>query len=460
MSEGHPIPRISNDTEGDPRPARLAALLDLEQEARHAADLAAFGFVVVNRTIRLFPYRIAVFWRVTPTGKRIEAISGVPSPESDAPFGQWLDRVFRHLAPLETREPRRLHPEDLPETLANEWQEWVPPFSVEIPLIAPSTGNRVLGGVWFAHEEGWSDEEIALGKRLADGYAETLSRFLPTSRNLVSRFRSRRLEIAVLLLLVLVSLLPVRLSVLAPAEIAAIDPVAVTVPRDGVIAAVAVLPDRPVDKGDLLFSLDETDVRGKREIARQAFHVAEAEYQNARVSAFQEQESKTELGVLQAKLEKARLEFEYATSLLERSRVFAPKEGVLVYRDVNDWLGKPVKLGERVAFLDDPDQVEVHVRLPVADAIVLEPGSDIRMFLNISPLNPLKGKLRQVSYEAVVSPNNILTYLLKASLEKGADSPPPRIGLMGTAKLYGREVTLFYYVMRKPLAAMRQLLGI
>jgi hypothetical protein len=40
------------------------------------------------------------------------------------------------------------------------------------------------------------------------------------------------------------------------------------------------------------------------------------------------------------------------------------------------------------------------------------------------------------------------------------DSRPPRIGLKGTAKIYGPRVTLFYYIMRRPLAALRQLVGL
>jgi len=51
----------------------------------------------------------------------------------------------------------------------------------------------------------------------------------------------------------------------------------------------------------------------------------------------------------------------------------------------------------------------------------------------------------------------VLSYRLKASFGDG--QPPPRIGLKGTAKVYGQRVSLFYFLMRRPLAAVRQVVG-
>ena len=93
----------------------------------------------------------------------------------------------------------------------------------------------------------------------------------------------------------------------------------------------------------------------------------------------------------------------------------------------------------------------------MADAITLQPGAEVEFFLNISPGSPLRAKLHQASYEATQSPASLLGYRLKATLED-ADHMP-RIGLRGTAKLYGEKVTLFYYLARRPLAAARQFLG-
>ena len=80
------------------------------------------------------------------------------------------------------------------------------------------------------------------------------------------------------------------------------------------------------------------------------------------------------------------------------------------------------------------------------------------MFLNIDPTHPLDAQLRQTSYEAEVTPDDILAFRLKASFDEGTQLP--RIGLKGTAKIYGNQVPLIYYLMRRPISAVRQTLGI
>ena len=40
------------------------------------------------------------------------------------------------------------------------------------------------------------------------------------------------------------------------------------------------------------------------------------------------------------------------------------------------------------------------------------------------------------------------------------DQPHWQRGLTGPAKVYGMEVSLFYYLMRRPIAALRRLFGL
>ncbi|MCW4629909.1 hypothetical protein [Marinomonas rhodophyticola] len=53
--------------------------------------------------------------------------------------------------------------------------------------------------------------------------------------------------------------------------------------------------------------------------------------------------------------------------------------------------------------------------------------------------------------------DQIIAYRIVADIH--GDIKPPRIGLRGTAKLYGDEVSLAYYLLRRPLTFIRQFLG-
>ena len=81
------------------------------------------------------------------------------------------------------------------------------------------------------------------------------------------------------------------------------------------------------------------------------------------------------------------------------------------------------------------------------------------MDIDGNPMKSLEGKLLRASYQPSLSPEGILSYKLTASYEGDANKLP-RIGLRGTAKVYGSEVSVFYYLFRKPITFMRQLIGI
>ena len=108
--------------------------------------------------------------------------------------------------------------------------------------------------------------------------------------------------------------------------------------------------------------------------------------------------------------------------------------------------------------LANPNEPGMLIHLPVADAMALEPGAAVKLFLTVKPLDPLSGTLTETSYQASQSPDGIASYRLRASFDDEQDDRA-RIGLRGTAKLYGERVTLAYYLFRRPLAALREWTG-
>jgi multidrug efflux pump subunit AcrA (membrane-fusion protein) len=265
-------------------------------------------------------------------------------------------------------------------------------------------------------------------------------------------------KLALAAALVAVLCLPVTLSALAPAEVVALQPTIVRAPLEGVVDHFEVQPNEHVEAGQLLLTLDPRAIENKREVASKALAVAEAEYRQAAQQAVFEDKSRAMLAVLKGRAEQRRADVTYNQSLLDRVKVTATRSGLALFDDPNAWIGKPVAIGERLIEIADPAQAELEIWLPVADAITLKPGADVDFFLNITPESPLHATLRQASYEATQSPAGLLGYRLKAKLSDPAQ--PPRIGLKGTAKVIGERVSLFYYLLRRPLAAARQFVGL
>lgn len=433
---------------------RLTSLLQLEKRAR-GASLEELGFVMVNETVSLLRYRQALLWQRQPAGK-IVAVSGVAAPDPYAPYVTWAGRLCAHLGALGIAEPREFVPGDVPEAIGREWGEWLPPYLVWVPL------GGTLGALLLARQEPLGEGDRAVLAFLADAYGHAwqarLARRGLRARAAHAGGRRRRLLLALLLVAVVgAGFFPVRQSVLAPAEIIPRDPAVIRAPLEGVVYSVLVKPNEEVSAGQVLFTLDPRRLRNQLEVSSRALDAADAELRQARQSAVTDPKARATLPTLQGKLEQQQAEVNYLKDQLARIEVRATEPGLAVFDDPNDWLGRPVAIGERVMLVADPEKVEVEVRLPVADAIDLEIGSPVRLFLNIDPERARDAVLTFASYQPQKGADGVLAYRAKATLNAG--DPLPRIGLKGTAKLYGAEVPLAYSILRRPISAARQWLG-
>ena len=207
-----------------------------------------------------------------------------------------------------------------------------------------------------------------------------------------------------------------------------------------------------------LFRYVDTELRNQFEIADKALAVAMAEFRQVSQGAFQDSASNSRVALLKSQVELRQTEREYASELLQQVEMKAPESGLLIYSDESDWAGTPVRVGERIMQIADPSRVELRIDLPVNDAIVLFPGAEITIFLDYDPLNSIEAILTHASYEAELTPENILAYRINADFVNTDDIP--RIGLQGTAKIYGERITLFFYLFRRPIATLRQYIGL
>lgn len=452
-----------------PTPANpLAVLLHLEQRAQQMRTLPELGFVIVNETWQLLPYRqAALFLAEQGERARLAQISNLATLGEDSPFTVWLKRLGAHGWTLLRGRERQdtaivpLSADTLPHGLAEGWAEWMPANVFLLPLVDATGQPR--GFLLVCADESPSDAQRALLGRLAASYAYCIGALARRRPALLRRTRGllrgpwRKLLLAAVIAAAMA--IPVRLSVLAPAEIIALHATAIAAPLDGVVKAFQADPNQLVKRGQPLFTLDDTTLRNRRDVAQQALAVARADALRATQKAFDNAQSKAELASLNGTVREKEAELAWLDETLARVQVRAPRDGIVVYGDPNDWIGKPVSTGERIALLADQDDAGVLVWLPAADAINLEPGAEIRVFLHVAPLSPLQAELTETSYQATLSPDNIAAYRIKGRITDD-EGKVARIGLKGTAKVYGRKVPLGYYMLRRPLAALREWSGL
>lgn len=433
----------------------LLGLLQLAQRVRAATSVEALGFIAVNETRSLLAYRQAALW-LDGDVRKVSALSGVPQVDPDVPYVHWLGRLFRAVTPLAA--PRVVDVAALPLLVAEEWGSWLPAHALAVPLTHAGGGPR--GVLLLAREQAWRDEELELAAELGALFGHGLFALRPRApwwRQLHARLRARKLWWRCALALGALGAIPVHLSVLAPAEVTAADPYVVRAPLDGVIDHLAVTPNQPVEAGALLFDLDATALRSRYAGARKAYETALEEYRQSAQRAVTDDKSKLEMVERRGDLEQKKVDMAYTADQLARVQVKAPHAGVAVFADVNDWTGKAVAVGEKVLMLADPAKVELTGYLPVDDQIALEPGADVTFYPKGSPFTAYRAQVETVAYKAVATDSGFLAYRVKARFD--ANQALPRLGVMGTARLYAHRVPLVYYLLRRPLASLRQWLG-
>jgi len=440
-------------------PQLLLTLGALRDKAMAADSLNALAFSIANDTYPLLGFRQALVFACHASGQHeLLCVSGLARPQEDSPYLVWLRRAVpwlaQHVAGAAPAWLARSQLEPAPE-VSDGWAEWWPEGAWCIPIHGRS--GRRLGLVLFLLDEPVREELAPLLQGLFQTWSYCWSALSGQGR--LKGWRPRRSHVlAALAVGAALLFVPVRQTALAPAEIVSQQAQIITSPIDGVIARMHVRPNQPVQAGAPLFTLDETTLRNRADVLRKEVAVADAELVAASQRAFDSPQSKGELTVLTGKAQQRRSELSGVLAQLERTQVAAPRAGVAVYGDPNDWLGKPVVTGERILLVADPAQPAMRVQLPVADAIALEAGAPVTLYLTAYPLQPLHGKILETSYQARLNEESVVAYRLLVSIDDG-DEATRRLGLHGTAKLYGSRVVLGYYLLRRPMAAVRAWLG-
>lgn len=454
----------------------LLTLLDLAHRARAAGNADELAFLLVNDSHRLLPYRQAVLWFDDGSTPRL---SGIVQAEANAPYVQWVDRLCRSLPRAQDKPVvHMVAPEALAPELAAQWDEWLPRDAVWVALPASASHpGSAAGGLLLAGDEQQAEAGLRnpqlhplLEEWTHAWHHAWLARLRPQPwspaqwrRQLAQWWRGgagqawwKRRPLQVALALLLLSICPVRLTVLAPGELVPSNPAAVRAPLDGVIAQVHVQPNAPVKAGQALFSFDEAALASRLEVAQHALASAQAEYRQQAQLALSDIRSKGQLAVLQGKIGEKQADVDYLAGLAQRAQVLAPRDGIALFDDASEWVGRPVQTGERIMKIASPSEIEVEAWVPIGDAIALPEAAEVRLYLASTPFEPIQAELRYLGFEAIARADGNYAYRLRARLSQPTAQ---RIGLKGTVKVQGPWVPLAYWVFRRPLALIRQTLA-
>lgn len=437
----------------------LELILDLEARFRDAASANELAYLAANDLRKLSGSRQTFIVRVNGRGRlRVRAVSSIAVIERDAPLIRWVERLLGSLSregelkePVEFALPAFCDPE------AEETRSY--PFRNLYWQPLSLADGTVFAGILQARERPFTSSDRKVTARLCETLAHAWRALDGDRRLRPGRMRRRIMWPAAAIAVAGIALIPVPMTTIAPAHIAAKEPFVISAPLDGVIKEIEHSPNTSIVAGDDLFRFDDTTLRNRAALAEREVGVASATYHKMRQAAFTDENARYQLAIARADEQLKKAELDYARELLSKSRVLAPVSGLLIYSDRNELEGRPVAAGERIMQIADPSKVEIEIDLPVSDAIVIHEGAHVRVFLDADPLNALEARVVKASYQAEAQPSGFLVYKLRAAF-KDTKAVPPRIGARGTAQVFGERTTLGFFLLRRPIAALRQQFGL
>ena len=433
----------------------LVQLLQFEGDIRRPKEVMELLFLLANDTRRVVPYDQLFIMRQARIGSGFEvaAVSSLPTVDRNSPLIQGVERTLdEFLAKNGSADPARLRCRGDEDDLA--LQEYPFPNWYWQPF--HDADGQVFGGMLFAREKNFADNDEGRIARVGETASHAWRAL--TGGKPVQRIRkpTSREKKALLIALVIALLFPVRLTAIAPVEVVAARPFALTAPINGVISRVEVVPNAPVRQGQPLVRFDDLKLSNEVDIARERVAVAEARAERANSEAFDDQSLAREISISRSELELARADLAYAQQMAQRSAIAAPRNGMAIFSDRRDLEGRAVQIGDPIMQIADPDDVVFRIDLPAKEQLSLKPGGPVEVFLDSQPLWAINAKLETASYQARMTPEGVMAFALTARATDGS----ARIGSRGTAKVSGRWVPLFYSLLRRPIASFRQTLGI
>lgn len=433
----------------------MAALLQYEAEVRRWPSVPELIYHVANDTRGIVHYEQLFVMRQARIGDALHAVaaSSLAAIDRNAPLIQAIEAALAALAATEGLDvaqdfaPQSLHRDAALEDYPYAAFRWVPLKDGE---------GGVFGGLLFARHDMMRDGEGVRADRVAETVAHAwcaLTAGAPVRRiRRVGKRERRGIAVAI----AVVALFPVQMSALAPVEVVAARPFVVAAPFAAVVQRIEVAPNSVVAAGQPVLTLDDTKARNELQVAGEKLQVARARVERSTSAAFAPGDETRDITVNRAEQDLAQADYAYARDVLDRSRIVAPRAGVALYTDRRDWEGRAVATGDPILQIVDPDDVEFRIELPTKEQLALGKGGPVKVWLDAEPLWSIDGRLDTVSYQSRMTPGGVLSFAITAK-PVGAQ---PRIGSRGTARLYGSWAPLSYALLKRPIASLRQTLGL
>lgn len=218
-------------------------------------------------------------------------------------------------------------------------------------------------------------------------------------------------------------------------------------PADGFLKRVHVRPGDPVRSGQLLVELAEQDLQ----LEKKRWQSQLAQYESA-YGAANARADRAQLVINQSRVAEAEAQLELVDMKLERGRIEAPFDGLVIQGDLSQSLGAPLQQGAELMTIAPRDQFRVIVEVDERDIGALRVGQTGSVALSALPWNALPVRVQRITPMATALAGRNVFEVEAMLLEQPADLRP---GLQGSARIVAGTQPLLWSWSRRLVDALR-----
>ena len=184
----------------------------------------------------------------------------------------------------------------------------------------------------------------------------------------------RLVALAGALALSVAGLWPAQFEVVAPARVEGLIQRVLAAPADGYIASVEARPGDVVKAEQLLVTLQDRETSLQRDRWAAEAAQADRQYRDALTK-----DDAAQIVITRSKLEQAQAQLALAEHELERTRLRAPFDGVVIQGDLAQSIGAPVKRGQTLLTVAPGRALKVVIEVDEQDALLPAVGQKARV---------------------------------------------------------------------------------
>ena len=181
-------------------------------------------------------------------------------------------------------------------------------------------------------------------------------------------------------------------QVTAPSTLEGIVQRAVVAPFDGYIATENARAGGLVKKNELLATLDERDL-----VLEQLRWTATRSQRSTEYNRALSQQERADTNIIKAQIEQAEAQVALLNEQIERTKLIAPFDGIVVFGDLSQKIGASVRRGEELFKIAPLNSYRVILKVDESDIAEIQVGQSGQLIVSSLPEDALQYKIRRIT---------------------------------------------------------------